>query len=403
MADTTPPKPDAPDDIIAAVELTEPPRDDPAETVADPPKDENPEPRQVQPRAERPSAPRRTGPGPMMAGGLVAAIAGFALAQFVPDGWPLARFDVLSGQMVEQAEGLASLRRDLDALAADASGTPAPDAALIARIDALEAAQAAALPPPDLSAVETRLQAVEERLARIEALPTAETGSVESMALAAALAALQDEVAALKAAPAVPPSADLSAAADAAAARLAEAETQARAMKDQAEAAARAGRALAAADRILAAIDSGAPFGAALADLDGVAVPEILSSQSQSGVPSLQVLRDGFPEAARAALDAALRADMGESWGERVSSFLRTQTGARSLTPREGDDPDAILSRAEDALRKGDVGAALTEIATLPEVARTAMEGWTNLAAARHEAALAARALADTLAAEAGQ
>ena len=80
-----------------------------------------------------------------------------------------------------------------------------------------------------------------------------------------------------------------------------------------------------------------------------------------------------FPTAARAGLEAALRADMGSSWTERATNFLRAQTGARSLDPREGDDPDAILSRAEAAVSAGDLATALTEIAALPEPAQTAM------------------------------
>ncbi|MBV5276525.1 hypothetical protein JZU56_01410, partial [bacterium] len=66
--------------------------------------------------------------------------------------------------------------------------------------------------------------------------------------------------------------------------------------------------------------------------------------------PSAQALQASFPDSARTALEAALRANMGESWSERVGNFLRTQVGVRSLTPRDGPDPDAILSRAEAAL-----------------------------------------------------
>ena len=105
-------------------------------------------------------------------------------------------------------------------------------------------------------------------------------------------------------------------------------------------------------------------------------------SAAETGVPSLATLQDSFAEAARAALEAALRADMGDSWTDRAMSFFRTQTGARSLTPREGSDPDAILSRAEAALAKGDLVTTLAELDSLPEVARTAMADWRSLNAA---------------------
>ncbi|MGL4320847.1 MAG: COG4223 family protein, partial [Paracoccaceae bacterium] len=63
-------------------------------------------------------------------------------------------------------------------------------------------------------------------------------------------------------------------------------------------------------------------------------------------------------------------------WGDRVSSFLRSQTGARSLSPREGDDPDAVLSRIEAALAAGSVADAFALMPALPEVSQAAMAEW---------------------------
>ena len=145
-----------------------------------------------------------------------------------------------------------------------------------------------------------------------------------------------------------------------------------------------------------AAVESGAPFGPELAAL-GPDMPPLLSQAAETGVPSLATLQDSFAEAARAALEAALRADMGDSWTDRAMSFFRTQTGARSLTPREGSDPDAILSRAEAALAKGDLVATLAELDTLPEVARAAMADWRSTADQRLSAITALRELADTI------
>ena len=75
---------------------------------------------------------------------------------------------------------------------------------------------------------------------------------------------------------------------------------------------------------------------------------------------------------------------------DRFTAFLRRQTNARSLAPREGNDPDAILSRAEAALSSGDLPAALTELDALPENARAAMDGWIADASARADALAAA-------------
>jgi hypothetical protein len=67
------------------------------------------------------------------------------------------------------------------------------------------------------------------------------------------------------------------------------------------------------------------------------------------------------------------------------------------VAPREGSDPDAVLSRAQAAVRAGDLGAALTEMESLPEAARTAMQDWLDAASARKAAQDAADELADSL------
>ena len=122
----------------------------------------------------------------------------------------------------------------------------------------------------------------------------------------------------------------------------------------------------------------------------GAEVPEALAALAETGVPTRAALAESFPEAARAAL-AAARAEAGE--GASVSAFLRSQLGMRSLTPRAGDDPDAVLSRAEAALAEGRLSDALAEIEALPETARAAMADWAAQARSRADALVAAEAL----------
>jgi hypothetical protein len=110
-------------------------------------------------------------------------------------------------------------------------------------------------------------------------------------------------------------------------------------------------------------------------------------------VPTLTALADAFPDAARAALDAAIRAEAGEGAMDRFTAFMRVQTGARSLEPREGGDPDAVLSRAEAAVRAGDLPAALAELSALPEAGLSEMAGWTQAAETRLQALEAAQSL----------
>ena len=109
----------------------------------------------------------------------------------------------------------------------------------------------------------------------------------------------------------------------------------------------------------------------------GIEVPEVLKGE----IPRLVQLRAEFPAAARAGLRASLDA-VAESEGTMglIGNFLRVQTGARSVEPREGSDPDAILSRANAAVEAGAIATALDEIATLPQSGQNAMKSWTDRA-----------------------
>jgi hypothetical protein len=118
-------------------------------------------------------------------------------------------------------------------------------------------------------------------------------------------------------------------------------------------------------------------------------------------VVTLANLQSRFPDAARDALGAARSLSAGPDEGG-LGSFLRRQLGARSITPREGDDPDAILSRAEDHVRNGQVATALDELAALPEDARAAMQEWLEDAQRRTEARAAADEIAQRLTASQG-
>jgi hypothetical protein len=151
--------------------------------------------------------------------------------------------------------------------------------------------------------------------------------------------------------------------------------------------------------KVEAALQSGAPFAEPLALLAdaGIAVPAILTDNAESGLPTIASLTASFDEPARMALEESLRGNMGETWSERVGSFLRAQTGARSLTPQEGNDPDAILSRANAAVAAGDLQTALAEIATMPEPAQVALSDWAAQAKLHLDAQTATVELATAL------
>lgn len=153
--------------------------------------------------------------------------------------------------------------------------------------------------------------------------------------------------------------------------------------------------------QVTSLVQSGKSFAEPLAVLgeNGVAVPEALSAVAADGVPTLASLTTSFPDVARKALAVARKSggDSGEESGGGFASFLQSQLGARSVTPREGNDADAVLSRAEAAVKSGDLETATTELAALPEAALAELGDWLAQAALRKDALAAAATLAQEL------
>ncbi|MFD0982303.1 hypothetical protein [Tropicimonas aquimaris] len=175
---------------------------------------------------------------------------------------------------------------------------------------------------------------------------------------------------------------------------IAAAEAEAAAAAERAE---RAARAQAMVD-IQAALETGAPYAETLAELEGIEIPGALSAAAENGVSTLAELQEAFAPAARAALAASRQVAEQESMEGRLTTFLKAQSGFRSLAPREGNDPDAVLSRAEAATREARLVDAVAELSTLPEVGQQEMTDWVALATERAEAVAAADELAATLA-----
>ncbi len=207
-----------------------------------------------------------------------------------------------------------------------------------------------------------RLSAQQARIDELAARPVVDEGAAERMQSVVARAqTLQSQI---------------TAAAEAAEQRIAAAESQAAALEQSTEAANRRARAAAAAAALQAAINTGGARDKALSDLQaaGVEPPAVLTGD----VPTLEQLRAEFPIAAREGLATALKAGSANDGAlGTIGNFLRVQTGARSVEPREGNDPDAVLSRADAAVKAGDIPGALTEIGALPQAGQDAMAGWT--------------------------
>lgn len=355
-------QPETPPTEPFVTEVAEPPAPEPVATEAIPEPRPEPQPLPVPPQ-------RRPGVFAPLLGGALAAVGGFALSHFNAFGLAPAVAPVDLSPLTAQIEAAKTAQTTaLDTLSVDLS-------ALSDRVAALEVA-----PAPDLS----RLESLDQRLAAIEAMPA--EGSASTAALTAKITELEQRIASLPAGGADPA---LQQKLDDALARLAAAEASATSRAAEAEAAAEAAARAKALDELSAAVASGQSFSTELQALADPSLTEALGPIAETGAPTLAALQETFPDAAREALRIARDLSTEDGWGDRLVDFLAAQTEARSLTPLEGDTPDAVLSRAEFALAEGRVGDALGELDPLDPAVKAPLDPWITQAQA-HLAANAA-------------
>lgn len=335
---------------------------------------------------------QKTGFWPVVLGGVVAAALGsvatiWALPH-LPAGWLPDQ-----GQTVMAAPDV-----DLEAIRADAvSAAEARVAGLVeARVADLRETLVAAVPgePGDaqaafdssaldqqIAALRGRLDQQAQQLDDLTARPAIDPGLAGRMQeLAAQAEALQQQI---------------HTAAQQAQSRITEVQVEAEKLQAAAADSTRRAEAVAAIASLQSALDRGVTPEEARATLEGAGMdaPEALTRE----VPSLTSLQEDFGPAARAALRATLREDSASGEGNLLTNFLRAQTGARSVAPREGVDPDAVLSRAGGAVEAGRISAALDEMQALPDTAKAAPDMAAWLAGA--ESYRAAQAALDDLSA----
>ena len=397
---------DTPDDLPDAEDIVEraeePETANEAEETAEETTEDPPVAPDAMPPEPTPSEPEPTPREPARRGGFVPALIGGVLAASL--GFLAARTEVLdpilpaslkssgTGEAVaalqatdtKQAGALAALRAEIAAI-------DQPDLGPVTR-------QLAAI-QLEISSLGTESQSQKARLADFAAAfepLNARLGDLEKRPMTegasdVAIAAYDRELATLRKAIAAQ-RADVEKIINEARAT----EAAARALEQSAASAARQAQNQATVTRLSTAVDNGAAYAAILAELHtaGVAVPDVLNASAKDGVATLSALNDTFPTSARLALSVA-RADEGGGGG--IKAFLQRHTSARSVQPREGDDPDAVLSRAEAAVTAGDLAVALNEIAALPDAARAKMQGWADSATTRLTALKAAEELAQSL------
>lgn len=340
------------DDIGIDGSFEESPQDSPAESAT-------------------PIVVKRTGFMPVFLGGVCAAAIGFGAALYLfPEGvWQTdgpSPFEVEATTTLKtQADEIAALKAGL----AKAAGQKDIVSALSGVTTQLDEMQAT------LSRLDGTVGGFDARITDLEKRPLSEAVSP------AAIAAYEREVKALQEA-------------------VATQRSEAEAMEGNARESARSALGRSAMTRVVSALDSGVPYRAALTDLasaTGITAPSALAQFADEGVPTRAALEDAFPEAARAALAKARKTDSETEGGSRLGTFLKNQLGARSVSPREGEDADAILSRSEAALREGRLADSLAELGALPDAAAAEMAEWAGVAQSRAEALQAAETIAQSL------
>lgn len=321
---------------------------------------------------------KRVGFVPLFLGGVVAAGIGFTGAVIMsPDSWPFGD-DKWAAFEAETATGLATQNQAISALRGQVTDLAAKSDTSTIAANASQALRALDDVKTQLGALSAKMNDLQFRLSDLEKRPITE--GISDAAIAAfetELNAVQDAIAAQRS--------EIEAATEVAV------QMEASAQISETEALKRA-----ALSQIQTALDIGSGFAPAVANLTaaGEVVPQRLVQVSELGVPSIATLQAAFPVAARAAL-ATANDDENEEGG--FGAFLRNQLGARSLEPKDGNGVDAILSRAEGALREGRLLDATAEMQGLPEAGQAAMADWQAMAEKRQEALAAVEVLSQQL------
>lgn len=139
-------------------------------------------------------------------------------------------------------------------------------------------------------------------------------------------------------------------------------------------------------EELAAAADTGGTLKPTLTRLSALGADVDALASFSGGVLSLTDLQATFPAVARSVLDNAIEEDIAAGRESKASGFLKAQLGIRTLGPKDGDTVDAVLSRAEDSLMRGNLDTALKELSGLTETTRALMSDWMTKAGTRRDA-----------------
>ena len=159
---------------------------------------------------------------------------------------------------------------------------------------------------------------------------------------------------------------------------------------DRSSASAKSGAAAIAFANLRNAITAGRPYAAELAALKSL-IPDLgdlgaLPSHAETGIPTEAALADALTklaEASAAPPPAPAQTSILDSMMASAKSAISIRRIGADAT---GDEPAAVLARAEAALNQGDLAAAIKEVESLPAQERDPFAGWLADAQARASA-----------------
>ncbi|CAD7023161.1 membrane protein [Pseudorhizobium halotolerans] len=309
----------------------------------------SPEPMPTEPQPEPIAAPEDTGAqeeepapqarssGPSASTLVAAGIFGGIVALALAGSMQYAGYLPAAAPSQDSSADIQALRQEVEALRQAPASAPAPDPEITSRLDALETAVAQRA---DDSGIEERLASLEQQLQSVQ---SASQGTASENS--ARLDELQGRL-------------------DTAEAKLNEPGAE--------EAAARA----IAAAALKAAIDRGGAFAGELETFAAVSpdpqVADQLRPYAEDGVPTHAQLVERFASAREAILDAVSTPQEDQGITSRLMSSALSVVKVRRTGDTQGDSPEAIVSRMENALQSGDLSAAATEWNALPQEAKDA-------------------------------
>jgi hypothetical protein len=158
-----------------------------------------------------------------------------------------------------------------------------------------------------------------------------------------------------------------------------------------------AARLMAAAEALRTAVDRGTPFQAEFAAVKSLGADQTtiasLGPFAASGVPSATALARELATLTPALTEAIEPKQAQNTFLDRIETNAQRLVRITPVDAPAGDDPRSVATRISVDAAHGDIDAALTDIAKLPDAAKAIAASWVQKAQARNAAIAATRQL----------